>query len=177
MAQVNDGDYLQAKLYSALADYVRYQPGFKYRFYDTKSTRGSFLPAQPGDFFLLVPEACFLIECKSSVAGVSLLSMAFKGAVGKNQIAKHRMWHRAGHPSLYLYLDLASNRIEWHTGVNVVNKKNQPVWTGQLSDLSDSLIAVIRTIPIPSKDRSNAVNRSVYPCESKNLQHPAVSSR
>lgn len=142
MKKVNDGTKIQDKLYSAMKSYVSTNPGFVYRFYDTKSA-GSYLPAQPGDFFLLVPGGCLLIECKSSASGIQLLTMAHKSKV---QIAKHRLWHRAQHYSLYVYHDTRNDKVEWHLGSYVVNKMNNPRWLGRLSNLEDSLSSVLESL-------------------------------
>lgn len=142
-AQTNNGEYLQDRLYEAMAEFVKHNKAFRYRFYDTKSTRGSFLPAQPGDFFLLVPGCCFLIECKSSEVGTGLIQLAHKGAVGKNQIAKHKQWYRADHKSFYLYLNIKTGDVSWHSGENVINKVDQPIWKGKPSDLLASLHFIV----------------------------------
>lgn len=138
----NDGTYLQDKLQEVLKTFTEYNRGFFYRFYDTKSTQGGFLPAQPGDFFLLVPAAGILIECKSTEVGTPLTTLAHHGKVGKRQIAKHRMWHRAGHPSLYLYYNFKTKIFEWHKGESVVAKKTEPIWRGLADNLLNSISIV-----------------------------------
>ena len=142
----NDGSYLQDELAEALKHYMSYYPAFYWRWPDTKSARGNFLKAQPGDFGLLIPEHCFLIECKSSVVHASLLSLAHHGKVGKNQIAKHRMWHRSGHYSLYLYGDVTHDTYEWHSGQNVVRKINKPLMVGSIPQLKHKLPELLKRI-------------------------------
>lgn len=139
----NNGELIQDKLQNVLSNFAAKSPSFDYRFYDTKTARSGFIPAQPGDFMLLIPNYAILIECKSSNAGVKLITMAHKGNVGKLQIAKHRMWHRSGHPSLYLYLDLKTNLIEWHCGKKVVKKINEPIFTGTSSQIDSSLKIIL----------------------------------
>lgn len=139
----NDGEYLQDVLQDALKKFSQYHKAFYYRFYDSKSTNGGYLPAQPGDYFLLVPGMCMLIECKSTKVTSPLLTLAHKGEVGKRQIAKHKLWHRAGNPSLYLYGNLANKVLEWHLGTRVVEKVAEPIWRGPPSDLYKSLETII----------------------------------
>ncbi len=139
----NDGSYLESKLQTALAKYARFNKALKHRFYDTKSAGGSFLPAQPGDFFLLVPGSCILIECKSTEADAKLIRMAHHGKQQKNQIAKHKLWTRAGHPAVYLHLNIKTKVIEWHDSNKVIIKKNEPIWVGGLAELADSIPDVI----------------------------------
>ena len=155
--KTNDGIYLQEKLASILKAYKEYNPAFDHRFSDTKSARGNYIKSQPGDFMLLVPFGALLIECKSTVTGIGLLTLAHHGIVGKRQIAKHRLWQRAGHPSLYLYADLSKGKdkavYEWHDGRYVIDKSYEPVLGGPLYDLSGSLKIVLHII----KTRYNPV--------------------
>jgi hypothetical protein len=138
----NDGAQLQATLQDALKAYCRYHPAFFFRFYDTKSAR-NLLPAQPGDFFLLTPSTCFLIECKSTVIGEPILSLAYHGEVGKRQVAEHKLWQRAGHRSLYLYHDGAAKRYEWHDGANIIKRISRPLWAGNKQQLQDSIAGLL----------------------------------
>jgi hypothetical protein len=141
--KTNDGSYLQDKLAKVLKDYSANHKGLMHRFPDTKSAGGNFLQAQPGDFFFLVPQGSILIECKSTVANATLLSLAWHGKVGKNQIAKHRLWQRSGHPSLYLFGNLTEGErkatFEWHHGINVINKKYSPLSSGRIPELGGSI--------------------------------------
>lgn len=122
-----------------MKNYTTHHKGFGHRFPDTKSARGNFIQSQPGDFFLLVPGGSLLIECKSTIAHASLLALAWHGVVGKRQIAKHRLWQRAGHPSLYLYGDLVNKTFEWHTGDKVISKQHAPLLFGCFKDLEASI--------------------------------------
>jgi hypothetical protein len=139
--KVNDGTELQAKLQKALKEYTSKQAGTWHRFPDTKSARLNFIQSQPGDFFLLVPGMSVLIECKSSVVGEALLNLAYHGEVGRRQIAKHKLWHRAGHPSLYLYGDMRGKQkmFAWHLGTDVVAKVSDPKVIGCITALEESL--------------------------------------
>jgi len=143
----NDGTSLQDKLQKALKEYCETSPAYWHRFPDTKSAgRGNYLKAQPGDYMLLVPGPCLLIECKSTMVGTGIISMAFHGGTGKNQIAKHRLWHRAGHPTLYLWGDLANKEVQWHSGRAVVKKISKPLVIGGLDNLLGTLPDVIKII-------------------------------
>jgi len=148
--KTNDGSYLQDKLADAMKAYTMDNKGYSHRFPDTKAARGNFLQSQPGDFFLLVPAGSILIECKSTVSNATLLSLAWHGEVGKRQIAKHKLWQRAGHPSLYLFGNMTEGKnkatFEWHLGKNVINKTYTPVVTGSMKEISSSIISIIHHI-------------------------------
>lgn len=143
MKKQNDGTYLQDELAKALKAYCEYNEGYFYRFYDTRSARVNYLPAQPGDYLLNVPGISILIECKSTTVGASVVKMAWNNKITKNQMAKHRLWHRSGHPSLYLWGDLTNKTFEWHLGETVVSKVNNPIFSGQFNKLSLSIQAVL----------------------------------
>lgn len=141
----NDGTALQDILQDSLKQYCELNPSFFYRFPDTKSARGLYLKSTPSDFLWSAFGYVFLVECKSTRAGTPLITMAHHGDVGKRQVAKHRLWHRSGQPSLYLWADLVGERFEWHSGQDVVSKSKSPVLVGSLSsrggaaDLYESL--------------------------------------
>ena len=80
------------------------QGAFSYAFPDSYAARGQFMQAQPGDMMLLWPRRAILIEVKYSEVHLDILSMLkSEGAHAKRQLAKHRLWHRAGHPSLFVF--------------------------------------------------------------------------
>jgi hypothetical protein len=70
---------------------------YSLRLYDTKSA-GNFLPAQPGDFISVHEGRGILVEAKSSgaVSSLSENRKALTSLFDKEQIAKMRLWHRAG---------------------------------------------------------------------------------
>jgi hypothetical protein len=145
--KANNGEYLQDKLAAAMKDFTTNHRGYGHRFPDTKSAQGNFIKAQPGDFFLLVPQGSILIECKSTVSNASLLSLAWHGDVGKRQIAKHKLWQRAGHPSVYLYGNLSSGKrtatYEWHCSSKVIQKVATPLLIGEMASLTKSIPALL----------------------------------
>jgi hypothetical protein len=142
----NDGTPLQDKLAKALKTYSEYHPAYWHRFPDTKSAGGNYLQAQPGDYLLAAPVGVILIECKSTVVGARVLTLAHHGTVGKNQIAKHRLWHRAGQPSAYLWGDMVKEQIEWHWGFNVVKKIDKPILIADLKGLGSSIATLISLV-------------------------------
>ena len=131
----NDGKLLETKIQQALVTFTQHHPGFKHRFYDTKSA-GNYLPAQPGDFFLLIPNRCLLIEAKSTTVGASILKLAW---ANKQQLAKHKLWHRAGHPSWYAHLDVKEKILSWYKGEDILKRQAKPIWSGGLNQIEDSL--------------------------------------
>lgn len=153
----NNGAFLEGKLHAAGKAYMRAHPGYWHRFYDTKSTGGGFLPAQPGDFLLLAPGLALLIECKSSAVSAPLLTLAWAGKPQKLQIAKHRLWRRAGQASCYLYLDLTTRRLEWHDGASVAAKVNAPYWSGALAELPAALVQAVNYHTRNTKDICRAL--------------------
>lgn len=136
----NNGKKFEAKISAVCKELVSKRLGFFHRFVDKTQAMSGFIPAQPGDYLLLVPGKAILIEAKSTVQGRSLISLAHKNKV---QIAEHRMWHRAKHSSLYLYWNLKEDIVEIHDGHKVVQKVNEPLVTCKSKDLHDSLISVI----------------------------------
>lgn len=113
----NDGTGLQVKIQSALKEREAGSPAFFHRFYDTKSAFAKVLPNQPGDFMMLVPGGAVLIEAKSTEAGQTL-----KQLMDDAQVGKHRLWHRAGHPSLFVYEDIEARQVEIHNGTEVASR-------------------------------------------------------
>ena len=139
----NNGELLEGKLKLTLKTLQSKTKSFGHRFPDTKTARSGILPPQPGDYMILVPGNAVLIECKSTNANTNLLSMAHKGEVGLRQIAHHRIWHRSGHPSLYLWMNIKRDIIEWHDGKNVVEKVDKPLFVGTSKDMLESLKTII----------------------------------
>ena len=94
----------------------------KYRFYylrlyDSTSARGQYIPAVPGDFIAVANGVPHLIENKASEKYDSLKSCLSKN-VDTGQAAAHRLWHRAGGESWFLFLAHKSQMLE--------------VWNGEL---------------------------------------------
>lgn len=110
----NDGRWLEQDLQDALHEYCAEKPGFWHRFPDTRAAR-NFIAAQPADFLWAVPGGALLVEAKSTVVSARL-----KELLDPNQIAKHRLWHRAGHESVFIYGDRALDVLEAWDGRSVV---------------------------------------------------------
>lgn len=138
----NDGTLLQDKLQEALKAYQENTPSFWYRFYDTKSA-GRYLPAQPGDFLWLLPGVpAILIEAKSSETGQKLVSM-----ISPAQRGKHKLWHRAGHLTAFVYCDLEREMVGWADGQGVVDQGvSHTFWIGPLDDLGSMLNSIARRL-------------------------------
>lgn len=142
----NNGEFLEGKLKAVLKVIQTNSRSFGHRFPDTKTAKSGIIPCQPGDFMLLVPGKAILIECKSTNANSGLISMAHKGDVGKRQIAHHKLWHRSGNPSIYLWMNIKRDIIEFHDGKNVVLKVDKPIFIGTSKDLLSSLRTIILEI-------------------------------
>jgi hypothetical protein len=139
----NNGALLEDKFRLILKTLQAKTKAFGHRFPDTKMARSGIIPPQPGDFMLLVPGKAILIECKSTNANSGLLSMAHKGVVGVRQVAHHRLWHRSGNPSLYLWMNIKRDIIEWHDGANVAAKIDKPLFIGPCNEMLESLKVII----------------------------------
>lgn len=125
--RLNSGKELENKLREALAEDMKRTASFFHRFYDTTSAR-NMLPTQPGDFLWVFPGAAVLMEAKSTVAGDSLLEMLRGGGDhARTQIAKHKLWLRAGHPTVFWWADLRTGDLEVHSGRRVVRAFNDKV--------------------------------------------------
>lgn len=139
----NTGKLLESKISSALKTLQSKTKSFGHRFVDKAQVMSGFVAPSPGDFMLLVPGKAILIECKSTNANTSLMSMAHKGEVGKRQIAHHRLWNRSGNPSVYLWMNIKRDMIEFHLGSNVVDRVDKPLFVGSSSDMLVGLKEVI----------------------------------
>lgn len=128
----NNGKLLESKTTVALKEFTSKQAGFFHRFVDKTQMMSGFCPKSPGDYLLLVPGLAILVECKSSITGSSLLTLAHKNKV---QLAEHRKFIRAGHASLYVYLNLKTDIVEIHLGDNVIKKIDKPLYFGYSKDL------------------------------------------
>lgn len=89
------------------------------RLYDTKSARGKFLPAQPGDF-IVAAGAAHLLEVKASRKYRSLAEgQCLQDNVQAVQAAEHRLWARAGNPCWFLFYSLPAGLLELWKGDEV----------------------------------------------------------
>lgn len=139
----NNGKALEAKTTKALKELVAKQKGYAHRFVDHTQMLSGHVPKAPGDYLLLVPGKAILVECKSSITGRGLLSLAHKNAV---QVAEHRKFIRAGHSSLYVYLCMKSDVIELHSGKNVIQKIDKPLFVGKSKDFLTGLKEILEEI-------------------------------
>lgn len=92
-------------------------PVFFYRFPDTYAA-GDFLPAQPGDFFVLFRGQPFLIEAKESAKHQSL-SSGFDELVKDHQATSMYLWNRAEGTPLVVFGQVVGGEI-----------KHYEVWDG-----------------------------------------------
>jgi len=143
MTQKNDGKHLEGKLSEALKIFTSKQRGFNHRFPDTRTAKSGMLPPMPGDYMLLIPGKAVLIEAKSTAVNTNILTLAHKNKV---QIANHRKWHRSCHPTLYLWMDLKNDTIEFHDGRNVVEKVDKPLFVGKSKQMLEGLKLVLEDV-------------------------------
>lgn len=142
MPKVNDGKLFEGKVKNALQAFCNTYPAFYHRFPDTHAARG-WLPAQPSDFLWAIPTDVFLLECKSTDKGEPIWRLLDDG-----QLGKHRLWHRAGHPSLFLYADLHTKATEVWGGVDIVQfaharkRPVEPILTGTMDNIAQLLTQI-----------------------------------
>lgn len=130
----NTGKSFERAVQEAFTAWCAENQGFFYRFQDSYAAR-NLLVAQPGDFFWLIPGNAILIECKSTVSDKSLQEMVKSSP---NQLAKHKLWARAGHPSVFLHYDM--KEVKAYDGRAVANSiKSQPVWAGSIKQLREGV--------------------------------------
>lgn len=117
----NDGKELERLVSKELSAHKSANNSHFIRFYDATSSGGGAGHRNAGDFQWLLPGAAVLIECKSTVRGdmdFYKLMMLSKKNIG--QMARHRLWHRAGHPSIYIYADIVGGVVIVYGGCSVV---------------------------------------------------------
>lgn len=142
MAKGNDGTWLQDKVYDILSRRQSLSPGFVYRFPDTKSARNR-IANQPGDYQWIQPDTpAVLIECKSTSDSTPLKKM-LATSESKQQLGKHRIWHRAGGESLYVWADLKLLEFEIHAGKDVAAGILARPVTGMLPELEVALLKML----------------------------------
>ena len=92
------------------------------RLYDSTSSRGKFLPAQPGDFIVAHNHTAYLVECKSSVKHKTLRSCLASHVKG-DQVALMRMWVATGTPSCFIFYSDVDQCVEIWRGCDVCEAK------------------------------------------------------
>lgn len=131
MAKKNDGKRMEAKLQTALMELQKTCTAYVHRFYDTHSAR-NLLPNQPGDFMVLVPDKCLLIEVKSY--GEDMTPSQFQA----RQLAKHILWRRAAHPSWFVIHNTSTDLVKIVDAreieeFTVSGDPYTPLWVGDFS--------------------------------------------
>lgn len=144
----NDGTKLQDVFYAEAKGYCAKNPGYCHRFPDTKSARGVFLQKQPGDYLLVVPGFAVLVECKSTTTGECLVNLAKED---RGQLGKHSLWHRAGHPSRYVYADILADRLQVFDGSDVLREvrsegKAKPLLSGGMKDMKEFIVKIVTSL-------------------------------
>lgn len=135
----NAGKFFENKVSQVFREWCVQNHGFFYKFPDTYMAR-NVLSTQPGDFLWLIPDKAILLECKSTEIGANVWDMAKKT---QTQMAKHRLWHRSGHPSAYLHCDLRSREVSVVSGLDVIEGNKNKVWEGTISVLAESIVTLI----------------------------------
>lgn len=120
MAKQNNGKTLEQAVHSALLEHQTHHKSGFIRFHDATSSGGRG-HAQKGDFLWLLSKAV-LIECKSTETGADLITLVKKSKTSREQVARHRLWHVSGHPSIYIHADLITREVKAYCGESVVDK-------------------------------------------------------
>ena len=112
------GDYLKKLMNTC--------PAYLHRLYDTTSA-GSLLPSQPGDFVYLWRGTAWLIEVKSSTRFDSLAGKRETlGLFDSAQIAKMRLWERAGGETAVVFKGYETGNLEFWHGLYIAHCFNTP---------------------------------------------------
>lgn len=124
------GKEFEGKLQVEMSARMQKSRAYCHRLYDTKSA-GNYLPSQPGDFIYLVRGTAMLLEIKSSAKYPTLAGKRtpVTDLFDNEQIAKMRLWARAGGATVVVFMDQATNTIEVWDGKDVVQ-----VYVGERSD-------------------------------------------
>ena len=120
--QSNDiGKWFEGKIQAALKEIESERDSTFHRYPDTRAARNP-LPAQPGDFLLAIDGLAILIEAKCS-ATHDTFSSGFSSLWPKGEVAFHRMWHRAGHPSWVMFCHYDTGRVDIWDGANIASAR------------------------------------------------------
>lgn len=118
-AQAKGKDFEQ-KVQDCLKSFERKRRTVTLRLYDTRSA-GTYLPAQPGDFVCVSYGRAILIEAKSSEKHSSLAGKRapLTSLFDAEQIAKMRLWRRAGANVWVIFQSQETKRIQVWKGHEV----------------------------------------------------------
>lgn len=111
------GKEFEGEVQDELQSYQARHPTVTLRLYDTRSA-GNYIPSQPGDFISVYFGNVNLLEVKSSLSHCTLegkrapLTELFDA----EQVAKMRLWHRAGANVWVIFKDQNSDHIEVWSG-------------------------------------------------------------
>ena len=139
------GYWLEDRVRDSLKEIQQTKPSMFHRFTDSKAAK-TIVAAQPGDYMLPLPNGAILIEEKASTKHESFRSCLTM--IGNNQIAFHRKWHRAGHPSIVVFYSDLNDRIEIWNGKLVAKHRiegkrmgvhDNPIAVCDLKTLTDTL--------------------------------------
>ncbi len=135
------GYWFEDKTRDKLKEIQETKPSAFHRFTDSKAAK-TIVAAQPGDHMLLIPNKAVLIEEKASTKHESFRSCLTM--IENKQIAFHRIWHRAGHPSLVLFYSDLTDKIEIWDGTLVAKHRVE----GKRMRINDNPIAIcdLRTL-------------------------------
>lgn len=153
------GVWFEGEVETALKEIQATQAAMWHRFTDSKAAR-NLVKAQPGDHMLIIWGIPILIEEKCSIKYDSLRK-GFSALWPKKQAAKHRLWHRAGGPSLIIFCDydqavaLDFHRVEIWKGEPLararstgspISKHIKPEVEGVVNTLEQDILKVITDI-------------------------------
>jgi len=93
-----------------------------YSFPDSRSSRG-LIPAQPGEYMLLIGFGAGLIELKASLKHKSFRS-CMSSMVRDSQYGWHKRWHLSNNPSVFVFYSEKENIIELWDGRDIVHARS-----------------------------------------------------
>lgn len=94
---------------------------FFHRYLDMRAA-GSHVPAAPADFECVLRGTPILVECKASIANLSLTN-CLADMVEDHQAGSHRLWIAARGVSLFLFYSDQTRLVEFWMGTDVVTAR------------------------------------------------------
>jgi hypothetical protein len=142
------GKWFEGKVQDALKELQAQFPAMFYRFPDSHAAR-NYLQKQPGDHLFLIKGKAILIEEKCSETHESFRG-GFSSLWGKPQAAQHRVWHRAGMPSIIMFCNRIDETVEVWDGRKLailratgkrIPANMEPMRTGLIKNLKSILLS------------------------------------
>jgi len=150
MTDNTHGKWFEDKVTGTLKEIQEKHPTMFHRFPDTRAAR-NILPAQPADYLFAMRGTALLIEAKCSEVHEGLRS-GFSSLWPKPEAAFHRKWHRSGCPSLVVFCDYITEKVEIWQGTEIakyrafgkpIPKHVEPLVIGFVGNLKEIILEAV----------------------------------